>query len=65
MNAGIARDLKYAKQFLDSLLLVHGEGGAAPVEAEESETFVCELTEDILYRVSMLFEACSMETSEF
>ena len=55
MNAGITRDLQYTKQFLDSLLLVHGEGGAAQGEAWESETLVCELTEDILCRVSVLF----------
>jgi hypothetical protein len=58
MNAGITRYLQYTKQFLDSLLLVHGEGG-------KSETHVCELTADILYRVSMLFKAFCMETREF
>jgi dynein heavy chain len=65
MNAGITRDLHCTKQFLDSLLLVHGEGSAAQGEAWESETLVCELTEDILYGVSMLFKVCCVETAEF
>jgi hypothetical protein len=65
VNAGITRDLHYTKQFLDSLLLVHGEEGAAQGEVWESETIVCELTEDILYRVSMLLKVCCVETAEF
>ena len=65
MNAGITRDLHSTKQFLDALLLVHGEGGAAQVEAWESETLVCALTEDILCRVSMLFKVCCVGTTEF
>jgi dynein heavy chain len=64
-NAGITRDLRCTKQFLDSLLLVHGEGCAAQGEAWESETFVGELTEDILYRVSKLFKVCCVGTPEF
>ena len=63
MNAEITRNLHYTNQFLESLLLVHGEGvaaqgegGAAQGEAWQSETLVCELAEDILYRVSMLFK---------
>ena len=64
-NAGITRDLHYTKQFLHSLLLVHGEGSAAQGEAWESETFVCELTEDILHRVSRLFKVCCVGTPEF
>jgi hypothetical protein len=58
MNAGITRDLQYTQQFVDSLLLVYGEEGAAEGEAGESETFVCELAEDILCRVSLLFKVC-------
>ena len=65
MNAGITRDLQNTKHFLDSLLLVHGEGGAAQGEAGESETLICELTEDILYRVSMLFKVWCVEIPDF
>jgi len=65
INAGITRDLHCTKEFVDSLLLVHGEGGAIQGEAWESETLVCELTEDILYRVSMLLKVCCVETAEF
>jgi len=65
MNAGITRDLHCTKHLLDSLLLVHGEGGAPQGEAWESETIVCELTEDILCRVSILFKVCCVETAEF
>ena len=65
MNAGTTRDLQNTKHFLDSLLLVHGEGGAAQGEAGESETLICELTEDILYRVSMLFKVWCVEIPDF
>jgi hypothetical protein len=65
MNAGITRDLQYRKQFFESLMLVHGEGGVAQGEAWESETLVCELTEDILYRVSILFKVSCVGIPEF
>ena len=65
MNAGITKGLHCTQQFVDSLLLVHGEGGAAQGEAWECETVVCELTEDILYRVRMLLTVCCVEMAEF
>jgi hypothetical protein len=52
MNAGITRDLQYTKQFLDSVLFVHGEGIAAQGEVRKSEACLSEITEDILRRVS-------------
>jgi hypothetical protein len=53
INAGITRDLQCTKQFLDSVLLVHGEGIAAQGEGRKSEACLGEITEDILYKVSM------------
>jgi hypothetical protein len=53
MNAGITRDLQCTKEFLDSVLFVHGEGIAGLGEGRKSEVCLSEITEDILCRVSM------------
>jgi hypothetical protein len=50
MNARINRDLQYKKQFLISVLLVHG--GVVAQGGGKSEAFLYEITKDILYRVS-------------
>lgn len=54
VNAGITRDLQYTKQFLDVVLLVHGEGVVARGEGQKPEAFLQEITKDILHRVSDL-----------
>ncbi|PNF19938.1 hypothetical protein B7P43_G11467 [Cryptotermes secundus] len=56
MNAGITRDLQYTKQFLDSVLFVHGEGIASQGEARKSEASLREMIEDILCRLPVTFD---------